>query len=70
MKYTTLQVPNVIIMFAMGMSGFFGFGSFVGGVSGNVNYGYIAGCFGFVAMILATHHMGKIITKQKEDKHK
>lgn len=67
MKYTTIEIPTILIMFAMGMCGFFGLGSFVGGITGNDTYGYIAGCFGFVFMIFISRHMKKTINKQEEN---
>uniref|UniRef100_A0A6M3X8N9 Uncharacterized protein n=1 Tax=viral metagenome TaxID=1070528 RepID=A0A6M3X8N9_9ZZZZ len=52
MKKVSLDIPVWLAYLAMGTSGFFGFGSFVSGITANIIYGYVAGCFGFVIMII------------------
>jgi len=66
MKYTTIEIPTIIMMFCVGMTGFFGFGSFIAGITGSDTYGYIAGCFGFILITLVARHMEKTVIKQKK----
>lgn len=66
MKYTSIQIPNILIIFVMGISGFLGAMSFFGIVFNNMIIGFIAGCCAFVIMFISCCYMSKSINEQKE----
>jgi len=67
LSYSTIKIPTVLILLFIATSGFLGFGSFFGSVFQNETIGYVAGCFGFVIILIGYYYMGKANYKHKQE---